>query len=76
MPGCKSEAAEQKLASILAGKWEQQYSDVCNFVQVRMALAVVRSNSLLLRTERDKGLLKQRAPDSVTAALSGRGYRG
>jgi hypothetical protein len=76
MPGRKAEAAEHQLARILAGKWEQQYSDVRNFVRVRMALAVVRSNSLLLRTERDKGVWKRRAPDSVPAALSGRVYRG
>jgi hypothetical protein len=76
MPGCKAEAAEHQLARILAGKWERQYSDVRNFVRVRMALAVVRSNSLLLRTERDKGVWKRRAPESGPAALSERVYRG
>ncbi len=76
MPGRKAEAAEQQLARILADKRERQYLDVRNFMRVRMALAVIRSNSLLLSTERDKGIWKRRDPDSVPAAQSGRWYRG
>jgi hypothetical protein len=29
-------------------KWKRQYSKMCSFVQVQMALAVVRANTLLL----------------------------
>ena len=58
---------------MLAVKWKREYADVVNFVRVRMALAIVRSNSLLLRTERDKGIWKRRAPMDSAACLSGRG---
>ena len=45
---------------------------VVSFIRVRMALAIVRSNSLLLRTERDKGVCKRRAPMDSAACLPGR----
>ena len=64
LPGRKAKTAEQCLAALLAVKWKREYSEVVNFVRVRMALAMVRSNTLLLRTERDKGAWKRRAPDS------------
>ena len=73
MPGNKAKTAERRLAALLAVKWKREYSDVVNFVRVRMALAIVRSNSLLLRTERDKGVWKRRAPMDSAACLSGRG---
>ena len=73
MPGRKAKTAERRLAALLAVKWKREYSDVMNFVRVRMALAIVRSNSLLLRTERDKGVWKRRAPVDSAACLSGRG---
>ncbi len=56
MPGKRAGAAEQQLARIFAAKWEPQYSDVHKFVQVCVALSIVRSNSLLLRADRDKGI--------------------
>ena len=73
LPGKKAKTAERRLAALLAVKWKREYSEVVNFVRVRMALAVVRSNTLLLRTERDKGVWKRRAPDDAAACLSGRG---
>ena len=72
MPGKKARAAEKRLASLLADKWKREYSDVANFVRVRMALAVVRSNTLLLRTERNPVKWSRRAPEDATAALMGR----
>ena len=54
LPGQRAKAAEKRLAALLASKWDRPYSDVMNFVRVRMSLAVVRSNTLLLRTERAK----------------------
>jgi hypothetical protein len=48
----EAKAAERRLASALAWKWKRQYSEMCGFVRVRMALAVVRANTLLLRGSR------------------------
>ena len=44
----EAKAAKRRLASALAWKWKQQYSETCGFVRVRMALAVVRAYTLLL----------------------------
>ena len=72
LPGKKAKTAEQRLAALLMVKWKQEYPEVVNFVRVRMALAVVCSNTLLLRMERDKEGWKHRAPDDSVACLSGR----
>ena len=48
----EAKAAKRRLASALAWKWKRQYSEMCGFVRVRMALAVVRANTLLLRGSR------------------------
>jgi hypothetical protein len=48
----EAKAAERRLASALAWKWKHQYSEMCGYVRVRMALAVVRANTLLLRGSR------------------------
>ena len=59
--------------SLLAAKWKREYTDVVKFVSVHMALAVVCLNSLLLQTERDKGVWKRRAPEVGAVCLSGHG---
>ena len=61
------------LAAMLTARWEQPYSNVVNFMQVRMPLAVMRSNILLLRTERTKSKYQWRMPDGADAYMSGRG---
>ena len=71
--GQRAKAAEKRLAAMLAAKWERPYSDVMNFGRVRMSLSVVRSNTLLLRTERVKSQFQRRAPETVEACMSGRG---
>jgi len=38
---------EKRLATQLAGKWNREYSQMVYYVRVRMAIAVVRANSLL-----------------------------
>ena len=73
LPGQRAKAAEKRLAALLASKWDRPYSDVMNFVRVRMSLAVVRSNTLLLRTERAKSKYQCRAPEGAEACMSGRG---
>ena len=52
MAGKEARAAERRLAAKLAGKWGQQYSEMVAFMITRMALAVVRSNTLLLQGDR------------------------
>ena len=71
MPGKLARAAERRLAQLLAAKWDRHYSDVVNFVRVRMSLAVVRSLSLVLRTERSSLPWCRRAPEAVAAAFGG-----
>ena len=44
--------AERRVTWLLAEKWKRTYSDMAHFIQTRMSLAVVRSNTLLLRGDR------------------------
>ena len=46
-------AAQRRLASLLSNKLKQEYSEMCGFVRDRVSLAVLRSNTLLLRGARD-----------------------
>ena len=54
-PGVEALAAQKRLAALLSYKLKREYSEMCGFVRARMSLAIVRSNSLLLRGPRDKG---------------------
>jgi hypothetical protein len=54
MSGRETRQAERHVASRLSGKWRREYSEMVGYVRVRMALAVVRSNSLLLRGSRKR----------------------
>ena len=54
-PGTGDVAAHRRLASLISNKLKREYSEMCGFVRARMSLAIVRSNSLLLRGPRDKG---------------------
>jgi hypothetical protein len=50
---CKEALAfEKRLASLMATKHERRYSEMVGFVRARMSLAVIRSNTLLLRGAR------------------------
>ena len=51
--GCEAWNAEKRLATHLAGKWNREYSQMVYYVRVRMAITVVRANSLLIRGNRD-----------------------
>jgi hypothetical protein len=51
--GREAQNVEKRLATHLAGKWNREYSLMVYFVRVRMAIAVVRANSLLIRGSRD-----------------------
>jgi len=52
--GREAQNAEKRLATHLAGKWNREYSQMVFYVRVRMAIAVVRANSLLIRGSRDR----------------------
>ena len=45
---------EKRLATHLDGKWNREYSQMVYYVKVRMAIAVVRANSLLIHGSRDQ----------------------
>ncbi len=50
---CKeAQAFERRVASLLAAKWDRQYSEMVGFVRTRMSIAIVRANTLLLRGAR------------------------
>ena len=72
IPGAEALAAQKRLAALLSYNMKQEYSEMCGFVRVRMSLAIVRSNSLLLHVPRDKGARIQQQPelkDGVVMAL-------
>eukprot|EP00957_Ditylum_brightwellii_P192411 14648368-Ditylum_brightwellii.AAC.1 len=41
------------MASMLAIAWQRKYSEMCRFVRAPMALALARSNTMMLRNARD-----------------------
>jgi hypothetical protein len=49
MAGRETKMAERRLASQLAWKWKREYSEMVGYVRTRMCLAVIRSNTLLIR---------------------------
>ena len=46
--GREAQTFQKRVTHFLAEKWERQYLKLHGFVQERMALSLVRSNSLLL----------------------------
>jgi hypothetical protein len=67
---CKAaKAAERRLAQLLSVKWDRQYSEMVNFIRTRMSLSVVRSNTLLLRSERAHSWTR-RAPEDGPAVAA------
>ena len=60
IPGREARNAERNLATLLAAKWRRPRARMVFYVRVRMALAVVRANSLLFRGSRDRA--KARPP--------------
>ena len=45
----ESMAAQKRLSALLSYNMKKEYSEMCGFVKARMSLAIVRSNSLLIR---------------------------
>ena len=54
MKGPQAKAALKRLARVLSEKWRRPYSNVCNYVNSQMAIALVRATSSCLRGARAK----------------------
>eukprot|EP00957_Ditylum_brightwellii_P092343 7030730-Ditylum_brightwellii.AAC.1 len=55
MPREEAIAAMKRMAPHLAAKMDREYSEMCGYVRERMALAIVHTNTLILRDARDGG---------------------
>ena len=69
IPGAGTLAAQKRLAALLSYNLKREYSEMCGFVQVRMSLAIVRCNSLLLRGPRDKVVRIRQQPELTDGAV-------
>jgi hypothetical protein len=58
-------AAEKRIAGILAAKLTQQYSQMASFTRTWMYLAIVQSNTLLLRGDRAMSWHRRAPEDGV-----------
>ena len=54
LAGREAWSVERRLAAQLASKWGAAYSRMVHYIRARMALALARANSLLLRGSRDR----------------------
>ena len=52
MKGPQAKADLKRLARVLSTKWDRQYSQVCNYVNSQMAIALIRATSTCLRGAR------------------------
>ena len=59
----------RRLASLLSNKLKRKYSDMCGFVSARMSIAIVISNTLLLRGFKDKEAYIYQIPDLDDVAV-------
>ena len=64
------QTAERRIAWLLAKKWSRTYSDMASFIRTRMSLAIVRSNKLLLRSDRTNPLRRRVPTDGVAATCN------
>jgi len=69
MAAKEARAFERRTASLLASKLNRRYSEMCGIVRSRMALAVVRSNTLLLRGTRLTKAATFQAADGADLSL-------
>ena len=54
IPGAEAFAAQKRLAALISYKLKLEYSEMCGFVRAKISLAIVRSNSLLIRVPPNK----------------------
>ena len=69
MNGAENLAPQNILAALLSYNLKQEYSEMCGFVRAMMSLAIVRSNSLLLRGPCDKGMRIRNLPELTDLAV-------
>ena len=70
---CKeAKAFEKRVASLLASKWDRRYSEMVGFVRGRMSLAIIRSNTMLLRGAQAGRAWKPQIEDSAGVEALGR----
>ena len=69
IPGAESLAAQERLYALLSYKLKREHSEMCAFVRARMSLAIVRSNSPLIRDPSDKGERIRHRPDLTDGAV-------
>ena len=62
-------ALKQRLASLLSNNLKREYLDMCGFVRDIMSLAIVRSNTLILRGTRDKEAHIRQMPDFIDGSV-------
>ena len=69
IPGAEALAVQKRVAALLSYKLKQEYSEMCGLVRAMMSLVIVRSNILLLRGPRDKGVHIRQRPDLTDGAV-------
>ena len=69
IPRAVALAAQKRLTTLLSYKLKLEYSEICGFVQAQMSLAIVRSNSLLLRGPHEKGARIRQRPELTDGAV-------
>ena len=69
IPGAEALAAQKRLATLLSYKLKWEYSEMCCFVKARMSLAIVMSNSLIIRGPQDKGMRFRQQLDMKDGAV-------
>ena len=69
IPGAEALAAQKILVALLSYRLKQKYSEMCGFVRARMSLAIVRSNSLIIRGPQDKGARILQQPKLMDGAV-------
>ena len=67
--GLEALDAQKILAALLSYKLKQEYSEMCGFVRVRMSLAILISNRLLLCGPRDKDAIIRQQSDLTDGAI-------
>ena len=71
MAGKDARAFEKRIAALLSKKWSRAYSALAGWIKVRMSLAVVRSNTRLLRGSRRRHSWRPEMEDGVAAGMEG-----
>ena len=69
IPRAEALAAQKRLSALLSYKLKREYSEMCGFVRAQMSLAIVRSNSLLLRVPHEKGSRIWQQPELTDGAV-------